>query len=346
MLFEFVLPCVDFGLGDLRTERKTGSVASFVVDRLEFVIEGRTWVLRKLVRTDSALYPVDVAAALATSENVPFQVPQLEQTCLLQVPDIGWSFLNASKTADEVCWMLQIALGQRVAWNQAGRRVGTEFHFLQGRTVLLPECVNRGGAIRNEGRNELRTFLEAFHPIYRKSEQWWRITADWYAIARESKIVQVGGLVSSMLLDRVTLFCIKDQKLSFPKQIEDVQTDLTENSPDRVAFEELIDEVMQALVSKKWNKSRAIAARIKEMIDQPPYDKKVEAVFEHYNLTPPSAITLRNRNSLAHNGELSSKTKDLRAYHDEIIGSITSLLLKMAHYGGRYFVPGSGVKKM
>jgi hypothetical protein len=54
MHFEFVLPDVDFGLGDLRTTWMTGPLESFIVDKLEFKLEGRTWVLRKLVNFTSS----------------------------------------------------------------------------------------------------------------------------------------------------------------------------------------------------------------------------------------------------------------------------------------------------
>jgi hypothetical protein len=346
MHFEFSLPHVDFGRGKLPTKWKDAAGQEpWIVDKLEFTIAERTWVLRKLVKFEGSLCPVDVAAALALKAKVHFKLPRLEQACVLQVSEVGWSLQEAKVVADDICWMLHIGLGQRVTWTEVGLREGETYSVQNARSVNAPESASRGGPIRDDGEHEIRNFLEAFYPVYRADVGWWRVTADWFAIARESNIVQVAGLVASVLLDRVTLFCLKRYK--FPKQIDEaLKTDLTDGSPSRNAFEKQIDDFMKVAISDKWNKSGALVAKIREWNDQPPFEKKVGTVFEQFGLGAPSELTLKNRNSLAHSGELSSKTKDIGAYHDEIVEIITSLLLKMAKYQGPYFVPGAGVRQM
>ena len=346
MHFEFFLPHVDFGLGKLPTKWRTISgQESWIVDTLEFTIAEKVWGLRKLVRYDDNLHPADVAASLAAKAKTNFALPKLEQMCALQVSNASWNIQEATEVADDICWMLCVGLGQRVVWTEVGLRDGEIYSVLNARSVNTTTSANRGGPIRDSGDHEIRNFLEGFHPIYRANAEWWRVTSDWFAIARESNVVQVSGLVASMLLDRIGEFCLTNHH--FPKQIDAVlKTDLSKGSAGRRAFASLIDALMKVTISPNWQKTEALVDKIQEWNDKPPYPAKVNAVFANFGLTPPSSVTLKNRSSLAHVGELSSKTKDIAAYHDEIVEMITSLLLKMADYHGPYFVPGAGMRQM
>ena len=149
-----------------------------------------------------------------------------------------------------------------------------------------------------------------------------------------------------MLLERIADFLLRKQK--FAKQIDEA---LDEKLDPEIAAEDgaLIAALEQALgtVTSKWTRDRSVALlrEIKRWNKVPSYAAMIKTILDPLGLPSPSGKFLQNRNSLAHYGELKSYA-DPSEYHKQITELVTSLLLKIFGYSGRYFVLGVGAKNM
>lgn len=341
--YEFLLLNVDFGLGDLRTVwRRLDGHEGFAVDKIEFQIEGRAWLLRKCVECDYDLVPIDVAAELArASGRLPSAMP-LQPLCVLQVQTEGFDEALAGETADDICWLLRLALGRKVAWSRRGIRHGVRLESVSMRAVQVSTKGVGGHALSNFSDQTIKRFLERAHPIFVQHAEWWRVTLDWFAFAQEAQVIQVTGLIASMLLDRVTKWSLAEYK--FPKQIdEQLKTDIEPGTAGRKALEAKLDALLKAEISPKWNQTNALVEKIREWNNQPSYPKKIGAFFGQVHLPVPARDVLDNRHTLAHDGELKSAV-DGREYYLAITEVITALLLKLLGYSGKYYVLGTGEK--
>ena len=290
--------------------------------------------------------PGDVVLRAGIAQRRLQEARPFVAVCALQVSAEKLSQDAASKLADDICWLLQLALGQKVAWVELGRREDTAYTLLQRRSVNAPSRVSKNRPLYNYGDEVLKRYLDTAYPIYVKDESWWRVTLDWFAIAYENSVVEVTGLVFSMLLERITKFLLKTQ--NFPKQIDD---SLDEKLNVEIGAKEgaLLVALDQAFgtVTSKWSRDRSVAllGTIKEWNQGPSYAAKIKTLFEQFGLCSPSGKFLKNRSSLAHEGELKSNT-DPSEYHQQITNLVTSLLLKTAGYSGRYFVLGLGERQL
>lgn len=339
--YEFLLFNVDFGLGDQRTVwRRRDGHEGMAVDKIAFQIEGRAWLLRKCVDYDGDLVPIDVAAALAFAANrLPTAMPMLPQ-CVLQVPIEGFDEESASQTADDICWLLRLALGRKVAWSRRGIRNGVHLEGANSREVQISTSGVGGHTLSNFSDQTFKRFLERAHPIYVKHPDWWHVTLDWFAFAQQTQTIQVTGLIASMLLDRVTKWTLAEYK--FPKQIDEtLKTDLEPGGIERKALEAKLDALLKAEISPKWNKTSALVDKVRDWNDQPSYPKKIATSFDKVHLPVPAKDVLDNRHTLAHEGELKSGVDALK-YFSDITDVITALLLKLLGYSGKYYVLGKG----
>jgi hypothetical protein len=200
-LFEFYLPNVEIGLPDLETVIAEARIR----DQIAFDVGGVRWTLRQMVMWNGTPTPADVVLSKAIAQERRAFAP----ACALQVSIEQLSQEEASKIADDLCWLLRLSLGQKVAWTKLGRREGGSYGFLQYRSVNTPAKVNNNRTLYNNRDEVLKGYLEAAYPIYEKDQTWWQLTLDWLAFAYENPVIEVTGLICSMLLERIAKFLLK-----------------------------------------------------------------------------------------------------------------------------------------
>jgi hypothetical protein len=341
---EFYLPNVDFGQGDLTTENGLdGAGYCAVRDRIEFRIDGQTWTLRRLLTKDGECVTAD--AAFAAARRAGQSVGKLEYCphAMLQVGSKAVPLETVAKMAEDICWLLQLALGQTVTWVCMRHQDLRSYPNTTQRNVRLATSVNHNRPLTNTTEVKLASYLEVAYPLYQRDPEWWRMTLDWFATVQDTKVVQVAGLLGSMLLERATTFVLKDKK--FPEQIEaGLDSRLKAGAPDRAALIAELDALLARRISAKWegHRSEAIVNLIRGWNNAPPYKKKVETAFAMMGLPPPDKKMLDHRDRLAHRGELEAHAENLTEYYAQISDAVISLLLRMLGYTGPYFVLGAG----
>lgn len=347
-LFEFFLPNVDFGTGDLFTEltfeRPGDTPATMKIrDKIDFELAGVQWTLRPAYAWDGGMLPADAALNQKVAQHRQHESLTKLPHCYLQVSQSQLSKEQASEMADDISWLLQGALGQKVGWDELRVRCAgaAEATLLQQRAVAIATTVSHNSPISNQGDGSLKRFLENAYPIFLQKPQWWRITLDWFAQAYETPVIQVTGLIFSMLLDRMTTFLLKG--VAFEKQIDaTLEAKLKEGAPERLALADTLDASLKALTAK-WTPARtnAIIEKVSEWNDQPSYPAKIKRVFQDKGLPVPDGAILVHRHTLAHNGELKNGTEP-GEYFRKITDIGTTLILKTLGYTGPYFALGTG----
>jgi hypothetical protein len=349
MFHEYYLPNVDFGLADCESKviydaggrKVTLSIRDFIV----FEVDGLRWTLRKLVMWDGMLAPADVVLNKAAEQNRGREKRELSHDCLLQVSAHQITSEHATELAWDICWLLQLALGQRVRWVERGEREGDNYRSVQGISTNAPKTVSKNNPLSNYADGVIQRYLEGAIPLYRKNSIWWRITLDWFAIGYESADIQHVGLICSMLLDRIAALLFEGAQ--FEKQIDpELDEKLAADSLLRKCMEKQLTQGFKE-ITPNWNDQRS-----EKLIDvvlrwnrEPPYPEKIKTVFAKSGLPVPDGKLLQNRHALAHGGELRSKT-DALAFYKEITDLVITLLFKMLGYQGRYYVLGVGEKKL
>ncbi|HEY5704168.1 MAG TPA: hypothetical protein VIS96_01185 [Terrimicrobiaceae bacterium] len=221
---------------------------------------------------------------------------------------------------------MQVPMGQKVSWKQLTRRNGAEEDFIQERGVSVATRPSRRRPIPNEGSGELKTFIETAYTVYKADPQWWRVTLDWFAFALENPIVEVAGLIHSILLDRLT--SKEFYKSDCPAQIDaHLPIVLKSGSQERIKIEASLTEIFRA-VAPGWTPERShdISEAVIRWNNEPKYKLKIAAVFDNLGLPRPDNKTLANRGRLAHAGELWANA-DPASFHLQIGRHITMLCL-------------------
>jgi len=351
-LHEFHLPNVAVGLADLMTEAswqvegEANPRTTSIRDRIEFCVAGIPWTLRRLVLWDDSLFPADVLFGKLIAEGRISEARSLTDHCVLQTPAQNLKQDEAESVATDIAWLLQLALGQRVKWTHYGVRDGEQFSVCRAVSVNVPEKPGHHRPISNYADGALKRFMENGFPAIQNDLVWWRITLDWFALAYDASVIQVTGLICSMLLERATRFLLKSH--GFAKQIDESLTlRLKANSAERIALAETVTKFFRE-VTDQWSPQRteSLLNTIQNWNDEPSYGGKIKIAFEEYvGLESPPNRLLDNRSSLAHNGELKSGC-NAGEYYAQITEIITALLLKMVGYTGKYYVLGVGEKQL
>jgi hypothetical protein len=209
-LFEFYLPNVEVGLPDLETVLAEARIR----DQIAFDVAGVRWTLRQLVMCAGTPTVGDVALNKGIAQRRLYRPRDFASACVLQVSTDQLSQRAASKIADDLCWLLRLPLGQKVAWIELGRREGSSYEFLQYQSLNAPTNVSKSPTLRNNRDEVLKGYLQAAYPIYQKDETWWQLTLNWFAFAYENPVIEVTGLICSMLLERIAKFLLREQKFS------------------------------------------------------------------------------------------------------------------------------------
>lgn len=343
--YEFVLPNVDYGISDLMTtdplDWKDGTqLRTQFEDRCEFIVEGIVWTLRKLYAVGDKLIPGDIMV----SRNL-----KGERTthAMLHVPANSICLESAEQTADDIGWLLELALAQRVSWFQSQSRLGTASTLLRRRGVPLASEPNKNSPLRNLRDGKIKTFIESAFPIFRRDPQWWRVTLNWYAIAHENAVIEVSGAIFSILLDRVSGFLLRGAV--FEKQIDkSLDENLGGKNSDKwkTACAAITETVRRFCPAWTEDRSASLLREIRRWNDTPSYANKIRTALKDLPVQEPDRRFTDPRHVLLHEGELRVDGISTRDYYLGINELITTLLLATLEYRGSFYLLGVGEKRL
>jgi hypothetical protein len=346
--YEFSLPGVDIGCADTWTAappiKSSSSGLVRFRDTISFTLDGKRWKLRRLVKVGDERLPADThlhrAAKQAESCKVDFKQPYAS----LELATDSLPLDEAEEIADHITKLLSVALGQRVSWDELWVRKDHVAKFRKWGPGSLALKPSGSSPLRNQGSGELKRFLETAYPIVMQDLEWWNLTIAWFVLAYETPIVDLSGMVNSMLLERIS-----DQiRKEMPKSIyiigEDLLSCLKKSGVKKDNFKLGLTNLMQQ-TEKNWTSTHTeeLVREIKRMNEKPSYEMRVTEAHRHFGLKEPSPIIKTTRNNLMHTGDLKELRKtgaDLSSYDDEVRRTVVILLMCMLKHEGRLFVPG------
>jgi hypothetical protein len=338
-LYEFILPYVNFGFGDYVSGFKAADDHNRIEpDNIRFLVDGVQWTLRKLFRHNGRIMPAREAFERQASESTAPLQSIFSGHAALQVSTTDVDRQQAESTAEHICWLLCLALGQRVAWSELWTRSSVDETFLKRRSAAFPSAPSALRTLTNHG-GEIQRFLESAYPVYAKHPQWWAETLRWYAVACDSGTVETSAMICSMLLDRVGTHVLDAYR--FPKQIGE---DLAAALSDRLSKEKLTTELTDLLktYAAEWEEKRssAILNVIKGWNNSPSFSKKIVTAFELAGLREPPDHVFKPRHTILHEGTFEEDTVPILQYYQDATVWVVALLLHLLGYEGNFSCAG------
>lgn len=248
---------------------------------------------------------------------------------------------------EDVCWLLHLALGQRVAWSELHVVTGSESRFVSRRAAALPKKPSGSNPIRNWCDGALTGYIENSWPVFQKDPQWWRVSLNWFSIAAENAALESSSMIYCMLFDRLSSHLLEGYQ--FPKQISDELTSSLGDKERRKDLKSRLGSLLNDFAEKeKWTpeRSEALVQQIELWNNAPSYPKKVGKAFELVGLKPPPGKMLKRRHSLMHEGGLKLEPQEALEFLCDLHQSIVSLMLSMLGYRGKFFSLGRGECEM
>jgi hypothetical protein len=339
---EFQLPHVDFGTPDLFTDNGIDGPGRLAVrDRIEFHLGGVPWTLRKLLRLGDEAVTAPEAFAAVNAGAAPGW--KISTHARLQVSSDHLSATAASHVAEDICWLLQLPMGQTVTWQLLRHQQIDHFPGAPVRGVLPPSAPSKNKPMPNSDVVKLATYLENAYPIFLSNADWWRVTLDWFATMQTASAIQPAGLLGSMLLERCTELILMNEK--YPEQIAPgVAAKLSSGAPERKRVKAKLDAVFREELTPEWadHRTEAILSSLKGWNAAPPYKKRISIAFERFGLAAPPRSMLENRDRLVHGGTMHENTTDLSEYYAAVSSAVIALLGRMLGYKGGFYVLGKG----
>ncbi|MEI8285434.1 MAG: hypothetical protein WCG52_10650 [bacterium] len=345
-LFEFLIPYGDFGNGDYMTRAEYGRGGfAQTPDHIKFTVDSVEWTLRHLFEIDGVFYPADQAITIQRAAGADTIRFDKSGHVALQVRTSNINKDSAEKTAMDVCWLLQLAFAQRVAWAELRVRNGSDSHFLCRRGFAFPRKSSGSKPIHNCGDYLIKNFIETAYPIYQSDSEWWAETINWYSISREDPTIEISSIIYSMLFERLSNHLLQGR--GFPKQIGEDLANILKDKKSRKAFAESLGKHLQMYASK-WSSfnSMALVQQIELWNNSPSYPKKTKAAFKVTGLKPPPPLVLQQRSNLMHDGGLRMERSEILEFYFAIHQQILLLLLSMVGYRSKFFCIGLGECEM
>ena len=340
--YEFLVPFAHFGQGDYPTRVETDRGRySQTFDHIKLEVGGIEWILRHLIEIDGTLYPADEAVRVQQDAGVRKFNLNASAHVALQVRADSIERAPAETLAADICWLLHLALAQRVLWAELKIRSGRKARFLCSRAFALPKKTSGSKPLRNWVDGLIKTYIEAAYEVFKVDPDWWRETLNWYSITCEHSTVESSGMILSVILDRLSSHLLKN--IEHPKQIGDDLAAVLDRKARKKELCKSIQTVMEGF-SVRWDEGRtnALVGKIKEWNNQPPYAKKIAVAFEQVGLKAPSPDLLNKRHSLAHEGCLDLPSQEALDFYLDLNRQVLVLLLAMLGYRGKFFSLGRG----
>lgn len=341
-LFRFLLPHVDFGVADHTTivEHPSGGFSSSR-DLIRFVLDGREWSLRHLIEFNGSMFTAAEAIVKQREAGVVSLNLRPSGHAALEVSSKGLDQAAAREIAGDICWLLHLALAQRVAWSELHIVSGAAAIFGCKRAASFPTKPSRSKPISNSADGALQSYFEQGWPVFQSNASWWRVTLNWFSIAAENAALESSSMIYCMLFDRISTHLLEGFK--FPKQISEK---LTDSLNDKTRREELIRRVGELLgeFTDNWDehRSKSLVEEIENRNNRPSYPRKVAEAYARVALKPPPAKMLQRRHTLMHDGGLKIEGEEAVEFLCDLHQSILVLILSMFNYNGVFYSLGRG----
>ncbi|MGJ8678491.1 MAG: hypothetical protein ACSHX0_13335 [Akkermansiaceae bacterium] len=336
--YQFFIPHIHFGKGDESICKKYGNGGMTLKhDRISFNVDGVLWTLKHLYEIDGLFYDAREGFELLESKSIELTNLVEAGHAVLEVPSEANDEKIARKTAENICWLLHLALGQTVAWSQMRIINGSKSHFICNSNFSLPSERQQTPPIRNWADFRLKSYLEIAYPVFIKDSDWWQLTLNWYSLARTKPAIESSLMIYYMLLERLSTFILKDR--NFSKQIGQDLADYLADDNQRVSLQNSITELMKSC-TKCWDKyrSKSLVDQVERWNDGLSYPKQIETSFELSGVIAPPKFLLSNRHKLMHQGSLAIKDQDkVLAAYGELNLQVLVLLFSMLNYEGKFF---------
>jgi hypothetical protein len=115
--WEFLLPYVDIGVADYSTTvTLPNGRFSGKMDTVRFSINNKEWHLSKLTEINDLHLTTHDAALYRLRENISDSAAKDSPHSVLSIPCSEINQPEAEQIALDICWLLSLALAQRVAW--------------------------------------------------------------------------------------------------------------------------------------------------------------------------------------------------------------------------------------
>jgi hypothetical protein len=197
----FFLPFVDFGKGDVARAGAT------VKDRIVLTANG-AWTLRRMERAqDSSLIAVSDMLGPGSGTYLTSSTP-----AVLEISGAALGQDDTERNADDLCWILSLALGQTVSWTHGYYRTPGLPTTFRTRGVQVPAATGGQPPLRNDRNGSLKIYLEAGFGNFVKNREWWQLSLGWWVQMHESNNVHIVGLLGSILLERASEFHLGDPR--------------------------------------------------------------------------------------------------------------------------------------
>jgi len=220
-------------------------------DTIQFSVRNKVWAIKKLFLDPDGHGQINTFDCCNEARSGK-PVKKSDWICLQTNANFERDIADAD--AEAITYLLQLALAQKVSWYEFGLREAGEFAFKQARRVQTPIHLNSIPLFYNSSNGQIRKYLESSYSVFQKDPEWWKVTLDWFAFGCENRVVEVSGLIFSMLLERATRWMDKDTVI--PPQIS---ASLRSSLSDKGKRNELAGKIkafFQGEVATEWDDSR------------------------------------------------------------------------------------------
>jgi len=311
-----------------------GAKPGWLLNRINFEVEGRQWVLiDKLVGQRPLPRSETEGVALFSGELITKSRQNDRIDDLLAI-------------VDPLCMLLSFAVSRDVAAPDVYRESGGKLSFAQRRATRV-HLFNQGRIplIDNSNHGELQSFIEAAYPRIKPQMAWWLKTLDFFVQSRTNHFLEIQSALLNILLDRIAASHPENRaggevarllaRDKDPIPMGEVLEKLLKNVDFKAKLTALFAEPLPTWTSVFTE--RYILSYLTNCNRRPSFSAGIQRVCKKYGEPEPEASFLGTRNKLLHEGDLDPKDGEVLKYVLELDSLVSRLLLRMLGYTGHYY---------
>ena len=157
--WEFFLPYIGIDSFDSATSVDIRGFRGWRTDIIHLSVGGCAWVLRKMYQLDEVYYGFEEGILKCAEANRPVSDLRTSEHCTLSVSTTALDQRSAEDESLDICWLLGLALAQRVAWSHLSLKTRNASRFVCKRSYSLPTEPSTRRLISNRERGTLAGFV-------------------------------------------------------------------------------------------------------------------------------------------------------------------------------------------